>query len=145
MRVAASRMDVLESVSATRTSVRAFTPTISGHAVAIRTLLMAGGGMVAAGVAARMLHRKSRNLALGVAAAGARRSNPWLALLLQLSSAVLIPLIKKKLSNGGLLPPEQGQGRETRHPLAAAGSLFRLPKIDLSPTRAFYRWLGLEK
>lgn len=143
MRVAASRMDVLESVSATRTSVRAFTPTISGHAVAIRTLLMAGGGMVAAGVAARMLHRKSRNLALGVAASGARRSNPWLALLLQLSSAVLIPLIKKKLSNGGLLPPEQG--RETRHPLAAAASLFRLPKIDLSPTRAFYRWLGLEK
>lgn len=143
MRVAASRMDVLESVSATRTSVRAFTPTISGHAVAIRTLLMAGGGMVAAGVAARMLHRKSRNLALGVAAAGVRRSNPWLALLLQLSSAVLIPLIKKKLSNGGLLPPEQG--REKRHPLAAAASLLCLPKIDLSPTRAFYRWIGLEK
>ena len=147
MRVAASRMDVLESVSATRTSVRAFTPTVSMHAAAIRTLLMVGGGMVAAGVAARMLHRKSRNLALGAAAvgaAGARRSNPWLALLLQLSSAVLIPLLKEKLSGSGLLPPVQ-EG-ETPHPLGVVGSLLRLPKkIDLNPTRAFYRWLGLEK
>ncbi len=144
MRVAASRMDVLEAVSTTRTRVRDFTPTVSAHAVAIRTLLTLGGGMVAAGVAARMLSRKSRSLAVGAAAAGARRSNPWLALLLQLSSAVLIPLIKKKLSNSGALPMEQG--RETPHPLGAVGSLLRLPKkIDLNPTRAFYRWLGLEK
>lgn len=144
MRVAASRMDVLESVADTQTRVREFVPTVSAHAVAIRTLLTVGGGMLAAGVAARMLSRSSRSLAAGAAAAGARRANPWVALLLQLSTAVLIPLLKKRLSAAPALPG--GAERQTTpHPLGAIGSLLNLPRIDLNPTRAFYRWLGLEK
>ena len=143
MRVAASRMDVLEAVADTRAGVKAFMPTVSAHAVAIRTLLTAGGGMVAAGLAARMLSRKSRDLAAGAAAAGARRSSPWLALLLQLSTTVLIPLVRKRLSTPAL-PGEAGR-QAAPHPLGTIGSLFNLPRIDLNPTRAFYRWLGLEK
>lgn len=142
MHVAASRMDVLEAVADTRAGVREFMPTVSAHAVAIRTLLTVGGGMVAAGFAARMLSRKSRSLAAG-AAAGARRSNPWLALLLQLSTAVIIPLLRKRLSTPAL-PGETGR-QAAPHPLGTIGSLLNLPRIDLNPTRAFYRWLGLEK
>ena len=143
MRVASTRMDVLESVADTRTRVKEFVPTVSAQAVAIRSLLTVGGGMLAAGFAARMLSRKSAKLAAGAAAAGARRSSPWVALLLQLSSAVLIPYVKNRLSAKPALP---GQAEPAQpHPLGAVGSMLNLPRIDLNPARAFYRWLGLEK
>ena len=143
MRVAASRMEVLESVADTRTSVRAFLPSVSAHAAAVRTLLTMGGGMMAAGLAARMLSRKSSKMAASAAAAGARRTSPWLALALQLGSAVVIPLLRQRLAAGRGLPAPAAQSAP--HPLGIIGTMFNLPRIDLNPTRAFYRWLGLEK
>lgn len=142
MRVAASRKGTLDSAARTQTQVQGLVPDISSGYRTLKTLAVVAGGVLVACTAVRAMRKNSAKLAAG-AAAGARAGSPWAALLLQLATAVAIPLLRRHLSGEPLLPaPDTAPAK---HPLGAVGAYLNLPKIDLNPARAFYRWLGLEK
>ncbi|MCQ2372334.1 MAG: hypothetical protein MJ058_09850 [Akkermansia sp.] len=135
MRVAASRKAMLDSAVRTQAQVQGLVPDISSGYRTFKTLASMVGGALVAGAAARAVRKG--------AVIGARSGHPWLALLLQLGTTVAIPLLRRHLSGEPLLPaPDTAPAK---HPLGAVGSCLNLPKIDLNPARAFYRWLGLEK
>lgn len=140
IRVAASRKGALDSAARTQVQMQGLAPDLSSGLRTLKTLAAVAGGTLVAATVARAALKGSRKAA---AAAGARSGNPWVALLLQLGTAVAIPLLRRRLSGEPLLPPpDTASGK---HPLGALVSCLNLPKIDLNPAHAFYRWLGLEK
>ena len=141
MRVGVSRMNALDSAAKANTEAHALAPVVASRLALLKTAAAVCGGVLLTATVARTAFKGSRKAA---AAAGAARSmNPWGALALQLATVVAIPALRRYLAAEHALPPA-GTVRAP-HPLGAIGAMFNLPRIDLNPTRAFYRWLGLEK
>ena len=141
MRVGETRMKALDSAARTNTGAHELAPVLSSRLATLKTLAAVCGGVLVTTTVARTAFKGSRKAA--VAAGAARSANPWGALALQLATAVAIPALRRYLA-ADHAPTAPGAARAP-HPLGAVGSLFNLPRIDLNPTRAFYRWLGLEK
>lgn len=140
MRVGVSRMNALDSAAKANTEAHALAPVVASRLATLKTVAAVCGGVLLTATVARTVFKGSRK----AAAAGAARSmNPWGALALQLATVVAIPALRRYLAADHELPPA-GIARAP-HPLGAIGTMFNLPRIDLNPTRAFYRWLGLEK
>ena len=140
MRVGVSRMNALESAAKVNTEAHALAPVVASRLATLKTVAAVCGGVALTAAVVRTVFKGSRK----AAAAGAARSmNPWGALALQLGTVVVIPALRRYLA-ADREPAAPGTVRAP-HPLGAIGALFNLPRIDLNPTRAFYRWLGLEK
>ena len=140
MRVGVSRMNALDSAAKANTEAHALAPVVASRLAMLKTVAAVCGGVLLTATVARTVFKGSRKAA---AAGAARNMNPWGALALQLATVVAIPALRRYLAAEHPLPPA-GIAREP-HPLGAIGAMFNLPRIDLNPTRAFYRWLGLEK
>ena len=140
MRVGVSRMNALDSAAKANTEAHALAPVVASRLATLKTVAAVCGGVLLTAAVARTVFKGSRK----AAAVGAARSmNPWGALALQLATVVAIPALRRYLA-ADREPAAPGTVRAP-HPLGAIGALFNLPRIDLNPTRAFYRWLGLEK
>ena len=140
MRVGVSRMNALDSAAKANTEAHALAPVVASRLAMLKTAAAVCGGVLLTAAVVRTVFKGSRK----AAAAGAARSmNPWGALALQLATVVVIPALRRYLA-ADREPAAPGTVRAP-HPLGAIGALFNLPRIDLNPTRAFYRWLGLEK
>ena len=151
-RIASSRAETVGDIGNTRDRVQQLLPQVQAPVHAARLLAAVGVGLVMAGVAVRAVRKSRKAAAVGAAAAVAvRGTSPWPGLLAQVCTSVLVPALRTYLMHrlAGASAPQQEVGCA---PHAAApqgsnppGSLFALPKLDLNPARAFYRWLGLEK
>ena len=140
MRVGVSRMNALESAAKVNTEAHALAPVVASRLAMLKTAAAVCGGVAVTAALVRTVFKGSRK----AAAAGAVRSmNPWGALALQLATVVVIPALRRYLAADR--EPAPPAAVRAPHPLGAIGALFNLPRIDLNPTRAFYRWLGLEK
>lgn len=140
MRVGVSRMNALDSAAKANTEAHALAPVVASRLAMLKTVAAVSGGVLLTATVVRTVFKGSRK----AAAAGAARSmNPWGALALQLATVVAIPALRRYLA-AEHEPATPGIVRAP-HPLGAIGAMLNLPRIDLNPTRAFYRWLGLEK